>query len=91
MPRRCTVITGTIDKTASLSVELVLSGDMALCLGRRILWVPRQSIEGGALIRTGDTDPAISNWWLKARGIIDLVKKPTTPNATPATGAEVQP
>lgn len=71
--RRCTVVNGQIGLTGTLAVELILSAQQADRLSRRSIWIPRQSIEGGSIIRTGDTDPAISNWWLKQRGIFDLI------------------
>lgn len=79
--RRCTVVNGQIGQHGTLAVELILSPPVAERVQRRSLWVPRSAIEGGSILRTGDTDPAISNWWLKQRGILNLVTpaKPTHP------------
>lgn len=65
--RRCTVVSGIVSIAEEKSVCLRLDQKYWDSINRTVLWIPRRSIEGGAALRAGDRDPAVSNWWIAKR------------------------
>lgn len=69
--RRCTILFGTIEEISNGMIKLRLSPEMAMQLERMVLWIPAKMVEGGSIAKVGETDPAISNWWLDKKGLKD--------------------